>query len=355
MKIIIDGNKISDRHDLFALLEDALDHPVPFGHNLDALQDVLSDYDYQAEVIIRNADQLKERLGSGFTAGLKHIFQDTGSSVTVEKGEDRSMKLDQMDKNSRRKYLADLSLEEKYDALNEIIRGAKHVTFFGGAGVSTESGIPDFRSKDGLYNQHDVQFDAYSPEYLLSHDCLVREPEVFFEFYRQKMDVRGIEPNKAHKKLAELEKAGKLNGVITQNIDGLHQLAGSKNVQEVHGTTLRNYCMKCHREVPADFIFTSEDKIPVCPHCGGMIRPDVTLYGEGLPDAAWSNAMDLISEADVFIVGGTSLSVYPAANLVRFFHGDYLIIVNMQHTNYDQYADLVFHEKIGEVFSHISI
>ncbi len=355
MKIIIDGNQITDKESLFSLLEKTLNTPEPFGHNLDALYDILSDSGDEITVIFKNTDQLKDSLGSSYFTRLSYVMRKAGATVFEGEEKEESMDLNKMGKERRREYLSNLNKQDKYKALNEIIRNARCVTFFGGAGVSTESGIPDFRSKDGLYNQHDVQFDAYSPEYLLSHDCLVREPEVFFEFYRQKMDVRGIEPNKAHKKLAEMEAKGKLNGVITQNIDGLHQLAGSKNVQEVHGTTLRNYCMKCRKEVPADFIFTSEDKIPTCPYCGGMIRPDVTLYGEGLPDAAWSNAMKMISEADVFIVGGTSLSVYPAANLVRYFNGDYLIIVNMQHTGYDRYADLVFYDKIGEVFSHIEL
>ncbi|HAJ74365.1 MAG TPA: NAD-dependent protein deacylase [Lachnospiraceae bacterium] len=247
------------------------------------------------------------------------------------------------------------SLEEKYAELNRIIQECDHIVFFGGAGVSTESGIPDFRSKDGLYNQHDVQFDRFSPEYLLSNDCLYRQSKVFFEFYRQKMNVEGIEPNAAHKKLAEMEAKGKLDGVITQNIDGLHQKAGSVNVQEIHGTTLRNYCSVCRKEVSPDFIFKSMDPIPKCPYCGGMVRPDVTLYGEGLPNDAWMNSIRLLHNADCMIVGGTSLSVYPAASLIDDFAGRYLIIINRDLTNRDRSASLVFHESIGEVLSHIQL
>ena len=163
------------------------------------------------------------------------------------------------------------------ERLKELIDASDNIVFFGGAGVSTESGIPDFRSKDGLYNQHDVRFDMYQPEYLLSHSCLVYEPKVYYEFHRQKMDTRDIEPNNAHKYLAALEKTGKLKAVVTQNIDGLHQKAGSRTVYEIHGSALRNYCMKCGKEYPADYIFKSEEPIPKC-DCGGTIRPDITLY-----------------------------------------------------------------------------
>ena len=244
-------------------------------------------------------------------------------------------------------------MADDYGKLNEIVRESKHIVFFGGAGVSTESGIPDFRSKDGLYNQHDVKFDRYSPEYLLSIDCLVDRPEVFYEFYRQKLDTRGIEPNRAHYKLAEMEKAGKLDGIITQNIDGLHQRAGSKNVQEVHGSTLRNYCMKCHEKYPADFIFKSEGPIPRCPKCGGTVRPDVTLYGEGLPQEAWRESTRLVYNADCLIIGGTSLVVQPAASLAYNFPGKYLIIINRDRTSKDRDATLVFHENISTVLDKI--
>ncbi len=250
--------------------------------------------------------------------------------------------------------MKNISLEEKYHALNKIIKESKHIVFFGGAGVSTESGIPDFRSKDGLYNQHDVRFDNYEPEYLLSSSCLYHESKVFFEFYRQKMDARGIKPNRAHYKLAEMEAAGKLDGIITQNIDGLHQAAGSKNVFEIHGSTLRNYCDRCGKKYPADAIYTSEEAVPHCT-CGGMIRPDVTLYGESLPDQAWIGAERLIRNADCLIVGGTSLTVYPAASLVRYYTGRNLIIVNKSATGQEEYAELIFSDSIGEVFSHIQV
>ncbi len=244
---------------------------------------------------------------------------------------------------------------DKYEELNKIISESDHIVFFGGAGVSTESGIPDFRSKDGLYNKRDVQFDAYSPKYLLSSYCLEDEPKVFFEFYRQKMNVEGIEPNAAHKTLALMEQKGKLDGVITQNIDGLHQKAGSKNVQEVHGSTLRNYCSRCHKKYPADYIFKSEEEIPRCKICGGVIRPDVTLYGEGLPSDAWRNSIKLVDKADCLIVGGTSLVVNPAASLAMGFRGKNLIVINKQQTPADRLATLVFHESISEVLGKIKL
>ncbi|MCR5812557.1 MAG: NAD-dependent protein deacylase [Lachnospiraceae bacterium] len=258
------------------------------------------------------------------------------------------------DRRKESAYLRSLKGEEKYEALNEIIEQSKHIAFFGGAGVSTESGIPDFRSKDGLYNQHDVRFDRYQPEYLLSSSCLYHEPKVFFEFYRQKMDARHCLPNRAHVKLAQMEEKGKLDGIITQNIDGLHQKAGSRTVYEVHGSTLRNYCDRCGKKYPESYIYDSSEAVPHCT-CGGMIRPDVTLYGESLPVAAWEGAERLIQKADCLIVGGTSLTVYPAASLVRYYSGGYLIIVNRDHTGQEDWADLTFNESIGEVFSHINI
>ena len=255
---------------------------------------------------------------------------------------------------ARRVYLRSLEGEDKFEALNSIIESCSHIVFFGGAGVSTESGIPDFRSKDGLYNQKDIRFEKYQPEYLLSHSCLVNELKVFYEFYRQKMDARGFEPNAAHKKLAEMEKAGKLDCVITQNIDGLHQKAGSKTVYEVHGTTLRNYCARCGRPYPEDYIYTSEESVPRCT-CGGQIRPDVTLYEESLPGDAWDGAIRALYRADCFIVGGTSLTVYPASSLVSYFRGDYLIMMNRGRTQYDSECDLIFRENIGEVFSKVRV
>ncbi len=244
---------------------------------------------------------------------------------------------------------------EKYERLNEIIAESKKTVFFGGAGVSTESGIPDFRSKNGLYNVRDVQFEQYSPEYLLSIDCLEDNPDVFYEFYRQKLETSGIQPNSAHYKLAEMEKAGKLAGIITQNIDGLHQKAGSVNVAEVHGSTFRNYCMKCGRRYPADYIFRSKTPIPKCTECGGTVRPDVTLYGEMLPEDQLAKADSYMRGAEVLIVGGTSLTVWPAAGYVSRFRGSHLIIINRDPTAYDSAADLVFHESIGQVLGRIRV
>lgn len=240
---------------------------------------------------------------------------------------------------------------EIIEKLRSIILNSQQIVFFGGAGVSTESGIPDFRSKEGLYNQHDIQFEKYEPEYLLSRECLYHNPKVFYEFYRQKLDARNVLPNDAHKKLAELEQMGKLKAVITQNIDGLHQKAGSKVVYELHGTTLRNICVKCKTEYDGDFIFNSKDSIPTCPKCGRPVRPDVTLYGENLPEDAWNGAMIEISKADTLIIAGTSLSVYPAATLIDYFTGDNLIIINHDTTDRDKWADLVIHDSIGKVLA----
>ena len=243
---------------------------------------------------------------------------------------------------------------DMYEKLSDLICNSKKTVFFGGAGVSTESGIPDFRSKDGLYNVRDVQFEKYSPEYLLSIDCLEDYPEVFFEYYRQKLDTHGIEPNRAHYALAELEKKGLLAGIITQNIDGLHQRAGSVNVAEIHGSTLRNYCSRCGAKYPADYIFKSETPIPRCKHCGGTVRPDVTLYGEMLPDQEVYKADSYIRGAELLIVGGTSLAVWPAAGYVARFRGK-LVIINRDETPYDSQADLVFHGSIGEVLGKVEL
>lgn len=241
------------------------------------------------------------------------------------------------------------------ETLKQWIDECNNIVFFGGAGVSTESGIPDFRSKDGLYNQHDIRFDKYQPEYLLSHTCLVREPEVYFEFHRQKMDTRNIEPNNAHKYLAKLEETGKLCGVVTQNIDGLHQKAGSKKVFEIHGSALRNYCTKCYKVYEVNHIFDSSEAIPVC-DCGGMIRPDITLYEEGLPDREVSGAIDALSSADMLIIGGTSLTVYPAASFINYFNGKYVVVINQSELNIkNQKNVLTIKEKIGEVFKQLAV
>jgi len=243
---------------------------------------------------------------------------------------------------------------KKLDTLKEWIEDSESIVFFGGAGVSTESGVPDFRSKDGLYNQHDVRFEKYSPEYLLSHSCLRDNPEVFYEFYRQKMDTRNIEPNAAHLFLSKLEESGKLSAVVTQNIDGLHQKAGSKKVYEIHGTTMRNYCTKCRKIYPATYIFESKDKVPKC-DCGGMVRCDVTLYEEMLPDDAVRQSIKAIENADMLIIGGTSLAVYPAASYIDYFNGKYLVIINKSPVTTGVRAEhtLVINDKIGEVFSYI--
>lgn len=245
--------------------------------------------------------------------------------------------------------------KEQIQTLKQWIKESESIVFFGGAGVSTESGIPDFRSKDGLYNQHDVRFEEYEPEYLLSDKCLKDNPEVFFEFYRQKMDVRNIEPNITHKVLASLEKQGKLSAVVTQNIDGLHQKAGSERVYEIHGTTRRNYCSKCRMEYHPDFLFNSSEKVPRC-ECGGIIRPDVTLYGEQLPEEAVGGAASFIFDADMLIVAGTSLQVYPAANLIKYFRGKHIVVINkekLKNIRLDYKDDMVICGALGEAFKEL--
>lgn len=242
-----------------------------------------------------------------------------------------------------------------YEKLRNYIEESNNIVFFGGAGVSTESGIPDFRSKDGLYNQHDVRFENYEPEYLLSKECLYNNPKVFYEFYRQKMDVRDIQPNITHRVLATLEKAGKVKAIVTQNVDGLHQKAGSKNVFEIHGTTQKNYCSKCNMEYHPDFLFDTKSKIPKC-ECRGLIRPDITLYGENLPEKAVIGAINVISKADMLIVAGTSLQVYPAANLISYFEGKHLVVINEEKVDVliDEDTDLLIIDSLGNVFNEVS-
>jgi len=241
-----------------------------------------------------------------------------------------------------------------YETLKNWIAESENIVFFGGAGVSTESGVPDFRSKDGLYNQHDIRFDKYQPEYLLSHSCLVNEPEVFFEFYRQKMDARKAEPNAAHYYLAELERSGKLKAVVTQNIDGLHQKAGSKQVYEIHGTTTKNFCTRCHRRYDKDYIYNLKERVPHC-DCGGVIRCDVTLYEESLPEDEVAGAINAISHADMLIIGGTSLTVYPAASYIHYFKGRHLVVINRDKLaiKLDPVNDLEINDSIGHVFDTI--
>ena len=229
--------------------------------------------------------------------------------------------------------------------LKEIIAGTDNIVFFGGAGVSTESGIPDFRSVDGLYNQ---KYD-YPPETILSHTFYRRKTEEFYRFYRDKMLFPDAGPNAAHKKLAQWEQEGKLKAVITQNIDGLHQKAGSKNVLELHGSVLRNYCERCHKFYDAEYILNS-DGVPRC-ECGGPIKPDVVLYEEGLDHDILSRSIMAIRNADVLIIGGTSLAVYPAAGLIDYYRGNKLVLINKTPTPRDNDADLVVQGSIGEIFS----
>ena len=257
-------------------------------------------------------------------------------------------------RNQRKKQLYQKSLTEdqKIELLNKIVEESEHIVFLGGAGVSTESGIPDFRSKDGLYRKTDRKFSKYKPEYLLSAECLQKHPQVFFDYFRKNLDARQVQPNAAHRKLAELEKRGKLDGVITQNIDGLHQKAGSRKVLEIHGSALRSYCVSCRKQLGPDFIFDSQDPVPKCPECGRTVRPDVTLYGEFLPED-YSDAVVLIRNADCLIIGGTSLEVGSAAGLAHTFHGKHLIIINKGKTKLEGKADLVFHDSIGKILSEI--
>ena len=242
--------------------------------------------------------------------------------------------------------------DQKLAAFRVMFNHASSAVFLGGAGVSTESGIPDFRSRDGLYRRTEKRFARYLPEYLLSYECLRNEPDVFFDYYRSHLDARAVEPNAAHRVLARWEREGRLRGIVTQNIDGLHQKAGSVNVQEIHGTTWRNHCTICGAAYGVDFIFESTGK-PRCPKCGGMVRPDVTLYGEFLPKEAHDNARRLIRDADMLIIGGTSLQVGSAAGLARQFSGGRLVIINKSKTLMDGEADLVFHDSIGKVLSQV--
>ena len=236
------------------------------------------------------------------------------------------------------------------EQLQQWITESGNIVFFGGAGVSTESGIPDFRSVDGLYNQ---KYDE-PPETILSHTCFTRRPEDFYRFYRDKMLCLDARPNAAHLKLAELERAGKLKAVVTQNIDGLHQKAGSRIVYELHGSVLRNYCMKCRTFYSAEFIREAAG-VPRCPVCGGTVKPDVVLYEEGLDQDTIEGAVRAIAGADMLIVGGTSLVVYPAAGLINYYRGSKLVLINRDATPYDREADLVIHESIGRVLGGITV
>lgn len=234
--------------------------------------------------------------------------------------------------------------------LQQIIDDSENIVFFGGAGVSTESGIPDFRSVDGLYNQ---KYD-YPPEEILSHTFFCNHTDYFYNFYRDKLICTDAEPNPAHLKLAELEKSGKLSAVVTQNIDGLHQKAGSKTIFELHGSTLRNYCTKCGKFFDVDYIADSKG-VPKCDKCGGLVKPDVVLYEEGLDNNTVNGAVNAISNADCLIVAGTSLTVYPAAGFIRYFRGKYFVLINRDETAADSSANLVIHDSVGKVLSEIEV
>lgn len=241
----------------------------------------------------------------------------------------------------------------RLDLLEKMLGESKNIVFFSGAGVSTESGIKDFRSEDGLYNEKDEAFKDYPPEYLLSKDCLNHNPKVFYAFYKNKMDCRKYEPNVTHLYVANLEKLGKEVSVVTQNIDGLHTKAGSSKVYEIHGTTMKNYCVKCGKTFPLNYVFDCKESIPRCDKCGlkGMVRPNVTLYGEQLQ--SFKEATFAMESSDLCIVAGTSLNVYPAANLVSECKGK-LVVVNREETFADSMADLVFHESLGDVFGELT-
>ena len=236
---------------------------------------------------------------------------------------------------------------EKLELFKMWIAESKRIVFFGGAGVSTESGIPDFRSVDGLYSQ---KFD-YPPETIISHSFYERKPDYFFRFYREKILPLGFEPNVTHNVLAKWEEEGRLSAVVTQNIDGLHQKAGSKRVYELHGSVLRNYCTRCGRFYPAEYIRDCAG-VPKC-DCGGTVKPDVVLYEESLDQNTIENAVSAIYDADLLIVAGTSLTVYPAAGLINYYRGNRLVLINRDATPYDGNADLVFHESLGNIFSQL--
>ena len=245
-------------------------------------------------------------------------------------------------------------MDSKIEELQKIIDDSKKIVFFGGAGVSTESGIPDFRSQDGLYSQK----WKYPPETIISRSFFDADPKEFYRFYREKLIIKGVQPNAAHYKLAELEKAGKLLAVVTQNIDGLHQAAGSQKIYELHGSTLRNFCMKCGAPYDIDFIAnsaSSPDTLPRCTKCGSLVKPDVVLYEEGLDDNVINGAVQAIAAADTLIIGGTSLVVYPAAGLINYFNGNKIVLINKSETAADSKADLVIHDSIGKVFGAIKV
>ena len=239
-------------------------------------------------------------------------------------------------------------MNQEVEKLSELIKKSDNIVFFGGAGVSTESGIPDFRSKDGLYNQK----YKFPPEEILSHTFFMNNTEEFYKFYKDKMNSLKYEPNITHKVLSRLEEEGKLKGVVTQNIDGLHQKAGTKTVYELHGSVLRNYCMKCNKFYSAEDVFDNSEVVPKC-DCGGIIKPDVVLYEEPLDDGIMYGAINKISNCDLLIIGGTSLTVYPASGLINYFNGNNLVLINRDTTSLDNMADLVINRSLGEVFKNL--
>ena len=243
-------------------------------------------------------------------------------------------------------------MDEKIGKLQKMLDESSRIVFFGGAGVSTESGIPDFRSQDGLYSQK----WKYPPETIISRSFFDANPKEFYRFYREKLIIKGAQPNITHLKLAELEQKGKISAVVTQNIDGLHQKAGSKKVWELHGSTLRNFCTKCGKFYDENFILESKNSpytLPHCTQCGGLVKPDVVLYEEGLDDRIVEGAIQAIRQADMLIIGGTSLVVYPAAGFIRYFTGNNLVMINRTETSADSAANLVLHQNLGTVFSQL--
>ena len=240
-------------------------------------------------------------------------------------------------------------MNDKIDKLKELIEKSDNIVFFGGAGVSTESNIPDFRSSSGLFSQKLNK--NFTPEQLVSHTFFVNYPEEFFKFYKDKLIYQDAKPNNAHKALAKLEEMGKLKAIVTQNIDGLHQMAGSKTVYELHGSVHRNYCTKCHKFFDLDSMLALDGNIPHCDKCGGVVKPDVVLYEEGLDNSTIRGAVNAIANADTLIIGGTSLVVYPAAGLIDYFRGKNIVLINKSSTSADNKANLVIHDAIGKVLA----
>ena len=235
------------------------------------------------------------------------------------------------------------------DELKKMIDDSENIVVFSGAGISTDSGLKDFRSSDGLYN---IKLDyGLSPEYMLSNKCFYNQTELFYDFYKKYMDLRGTKPNITYKYLKKLEDSGKLKAIITQNIDGLHKLANNRNVYEIHGTIYKNYCCKCFKKYSLDYVFDS-DNVPKC-SCGGIIKPDVVLYGESLPNFEYSESIKAINKCDMLLILGSSLTVFPACDLINYFKGKYLVIINLDETNYDNRADLVIHDRLKDVFNKL--